>query len=61
MKYIVKMGKGMSSIQHRECNDYCDKTFGKCGQAWTSVWVNGTIYGFRKESYAVLFALKFVK
>jgi len=51
----------MSSTEHRICNDFCNENFGKRGQAWTSVWINGTIYGFRKEAYAVLFALKFIK
>lgn len=61
MKHKVKMGKTLSSTQFREYNAYCTENFGKRGQAWTSVWVNEAIYGFRKEAYAVMFTLKFLK
>jgi hypothetical protein len=61
MKHNVKLGRELSSIEYRECDEFCLTNFGKRGQDWTSVWINGTIYGFRKESYAVLFALKFIK
>ena len=61
MKYKVPLGNAVSSTEHRKHIDFCKKHFGKRGQAWTSVWVNGVIYGFRKEAHAVFFTLKFKK
>jgi hypothetical protein len=61
MKYKVTALRHQSARDHAKCVNWLIENVGKRGQAWTVVWVNGYIYGLRKESYAVLFALTFVK